>query len=255
MRNIHTIERPTLEILGVMPYGKSETQYQIECFLASRNVYITSNEIPKKGDYMLYGASSIVKCEIDIDTTTEHFKMYGMGAREKIIMTTDTKLIKDGVQAIPDEFLQWFVKNPSCESVEIKSNMCLVKRGQCDCSYQNVDCQCSGYKITIPKEETMFINDEDFERASLEDFIEEPKRETLEEDAENWLYDLENTNPLVLKKGYPLVPMKFGFIEGAKWQQERSYSELFEWLASKDYLSDKVETIQKEFEDFKNKNK
>jgi hypothetical protein len=68
---------------------------------------------------MLYGASSIVKCEIDIDTTTEHFKMYGMGAREKIIMTTDPKLIKDGIQGIPNELIEWFVKNPSCEEVEV----------------------------------------------------------------------------------------------------------------------------------------
>lgn len=120
MRNIYIIDRPTLEILGVMPYGKSETQYQIECFLASRNVYITSKEIPKKGDYVLYGASSIIKCEIDIDTTTEHFKMYGMGAREKIILTTDNKLIKDGIQAIPYDFLNWLSENQSCEFVEIE---------------------------------------------------------------------------------------------------------------------------------------
>jgi hypothetical protein len=39
----------------------------------------------------------------------------------KIILTTDQDLIKDGVQAIDDEFLDWFVKNPSCESVETYS--------------------------------------------------------------------------------------------------------------------------------------
>jgi hypothetical protein len=38
---------------------------------------------------------------------------------KKIILTTDQDLIKDGVQTIDDEFLEWFVKNPSCESVEI----------------------------------------------------------------------------------------------------------------------------------------
>ncbi len=52
-----------------------------------------------------------------------------------------------------------------------------------------------------------------------------PSRLTLEEAAENWLYELENTNPIVLEKRYPLVPMKFGFIEGAKWQAERMYSQ------------------------------
>jgi hypothetical protein len=37
----------------------------------------------------------------------------------KIILTTDQELIKDGVQVIDDEFLKWFVKNPSCEDIEI----------------------------------------------------------------------------------------------------------------------------------------
>lgn len=38
---------------------------------------------------------------------------------KKIILTTDPKLIADGVQSIDDNFLNWFVKNPSCESVEV----------------------------------------------------------------------------------------------------------------------------------------
>jgi flavorubredoxin len=37
----------------------------------------------------------------------------------KIILTTDGDLIKDGVQSIDDEFLEWFVENPSCEEVEV----------------------------------------------------------------------------------------------------------------------------------------
>ena len=57
----------------------------------------------------------------------------------KVILTTNKLLIKDGVQAIPDEFLEWFVKNPSCERVEIEKGY----RG-----YNLVN-----YKIFIPKEE------------------------------------------------------------------------------------------------------
>jgi hypothetical protein len=38
----------------------------------------------------------------------------------KIILTTDQDLIKDGVQAIDDDFLEWFVKNPSCEEVGLE---------------------------------------------------------------------------------------------------------------------------------------
>jgi len=39
---------------------------------------------------------------------------------KKIILTTDQDLIADGVQSIDDEFLEWFVKNPSCEEVEVE---------------------------------------------------------------------------------------------------------------------------------------
>ena len=44
-----------------------------------------------------------------------------------------------------------------------------------------------------------------------------------------------------------------GFISGVEWQAERMYDELFQWLASKDYLSDELLSIQKEFEQFKKK--
>ena len=36
---------------------------------------------------------------------------------KKIILTTDHDLIKDGVQSIDDDFLEWFVKNPNCNFV------------------------------------------------------------------------------------------------------------------------------------------
>ena len=65
-----------------------------------------------------------------------------------IILTTDQDLIKDGVQAIDDEFLEWFVKNPSCEEIEVEKYFHEVG--------DNYD-----YEIIIPKEE--------------------PKQETLEE--------------------------------------------------------------------------
>ena len=44
---------------------------------------------------------------------------------------------------------------------------------------------------------------------------------------------------------------KIGVMDGLQYKQERSYSEVFEWLSNMDYLSDKVDIIQKEFEQFK----
>jgi hypothetical protein len=65
---------------------------------------------------------------------------------KKIILTTDDQLIQDGVQPIDDEFLEWFVKNPSCEDVKV------VKEG-----YKKNDMIDEAtsyiYKIIIPKEE------------------------------------------------------------------------------------------------------
>ena len=59
-----------------------------------------------------------------------------------VILTTNNLLIKDGVQAIDDEFLQWFVKNPSCEEVDTRR----VANGVANhkLTYE--------YKIIIPKE-------------------------------------------------------------------------------------------------------
>ena len=73
---------------------------------------------------------------------------------KKIILTTDPDLIKDGVQAIDDEFLEWFVKNPSCESVEVGYGWIrLTETGN------------EGYWVSIP--------DKQFEMQQ-----EEPKQET-----------------------------------------------------------------------------
>ena len=127
---------------------------------------------------------------------------------KKIILTTDQDLINDGVQAIDDEFLEWFVKNPSCEEVEVESNKCLVKRGQCSCSYQDIDCQCLGYKIIIPKEEPIHL-------LSCCKSLEEcycgkyPKQETLEEAA------------LTLFPGDWSLTERELFKQGAEWQQEQ----------------------------------
>jgi hypothetical protein len=144
----------------------------------------------------------------------------------KIILTTDTKLIADGVQSINDDFLEWFVKNPSCESVEVESNKCLVKRGQCSCSYQDIDCQCSGYKIIIPQEDWLLNNPQCKQIESCSKSLskkcicpkEKPKQETLEEAAEKYENSFKES----------IGTESVDFIAGAKWQKEQDknkYSE------------------------------
>ena len=65
---------------------------------------------------------------------------------KKIILTTDQSL--NGVQAIDDEFLEWFVQNPSCESVEVDRDEREVGN-----HLGGVVIEYGDYKIIIPQKE------------------------------------------------------------------------------------------------------
>jgi hypothetical protein len=138
---------------------------------------------------------------------------------KEIILTTDQDLIKYGIQPIDDEFLEWFVKNPSCEKVEIEYLVPKVdnpfQQGILNgLAKSHPDIVKKPY-IIIPKEEQkqhlidMMRNDEEL------GLYDEPKQETLEEAAERYRitdgdYDLKT---------------KIAFEQGAKWKAERMYSE------------------------------
>lgn len=167
------------------------------------NIYITSDEEIKEGDWFLNKISMKPYKHIWDD----YFNNIG---EEKIILTTDQDLIKDGVQAIDDELLEWFVKNPSCESVEVEEKEVFV--GFIDANRKKPIFD-DEYKIIIPKEEPkqVGIDWSGFPKSTQEKVgYVETKQETLEEAANNY-----SSNEL----------SKLGFINGAKWQQERMYSE------------------------------
>ena len=110
-------------------------------------IYITSNEGLVLNDYHFnskYGDEPQKTNQRDIDSRKywEEESYY----IQKIILTTDQDLIKDGVQAISDEFLEWFAKNPSCEEVKIENDYLLWKTSEIE---KLSDC----YKIIIPKQE------------------------------------------------------------------------------------------------------
>jgi hypothetical protein len=61
----------------------------------------------------------------------------------KVILTTNKLLIKDGVQQIDDTFLEWFVENPSCEEVGIeKENEDLIPYGNEYVNLSKIDSAC-----------------------------------------------------------------------------------------------------------------
>jgi hypothetical protein len=78
----------------------------------NQHIYITSDEEIKEGDYVIWNGK-VYK------DSKRSFTGVDYSQCKKIILTTDQDLIADGVQAIDDEFLEWFVKNPSCKFVEV----------------------------------------------------------------------------------------------------------------------------------------
>lgn len=103
------------------------------------NIYITSDEeLPYDDSIFATGAFYHRDAAKDIRIITKDTFHPNPKFCSRIILTTDPTIIADGVQAIDDEFLKWFVKNPTCEFVEVQkwTNYSEVK-----------------YKIIIPQEE------------------------------------------------------------------------------------------------------
>jgi hypothetical protein len=117
-----------------------------------QHIYITSDEEIKEGDYGL-GFALGVK---GVGRGHYVFKQDGTNVgklnaicngSKKIILTTDQDLIKDEVWGIEDGFLEWFVKNPTCDYVELKGYVIILPGESCDCDKMCSECE--------PKQETL----------------------------------------------------------------------------------------------------
>jgi hypothetical protein len=201
----------------------------------NQNIYITNDEEIKEGDWVIY-KNKVFKIGIG-DNELFHLS-------KKIILTTDQDLIKDGVQAIEDDFLEWFVQNPSCEEVEVQ------------CRYNFYAGQdLTHYKIIIPKESKLINNcpkcgldliirehctpictDIDcrgiiLSNETLREWAskKESKQETLEEAMESYL---DSPTPHSYKRA-----VKFG----ANWQQKQILEFLYlEITERRDYSASKM---------------
>jgi hypothetical protein len=205
MKNIHIL--PTDKPSRVFTWGN---KLRLGDFVScpdyfgklNKNIYITSDEEIKEVDYVIQinfekTNIQVIKCENESQVKIANSKN-GSFTKNKIILTTDQDLIKDGVQAIDDEFLEWFVKNPSCEFVETYSLG--IQNGETGESYHYK------YEIIIPKEE--------------------PKQETLEEVAERILF--ENTKNVEIRYRGGRDSVIKSMLDIAKWQQQQDknkYSE------------------------------
>ena len=223
MKNIHVLPTNNYSPLvhSTNKYGgyfKSEHYSPMkEMGDSYQNIYITIDEEIKEGDW--------VYCLTENRVLISNVSYSKLDDRFKIILTTDNDLIKDGVQAIDDEFLEWFVKNPSCEEVEVEN----IPNN--NWGFDLEEPMNLGYKIIIPKEEPKQETlEEEFKFKNrqmgaagfvgnkiMENMISKFKQETLEEAAENYV---RNESDVTLK-----LISKYSFKDGTKWQAERMYSE------------------------------
>jgi hypothetical protein len=119
--------------------------------VTSYNIYITSDEEIKEGVDQWY-LDKVLNKLYNSDGAQYSSK------QDVIILTTDQDLIKDGIQSIDGEFLEWFVKNPSCEEVEVNKMRYGYLSGYAD----------AGYKIIIPKKNFYCGDKFDYDEQCLE---------------------------------------------------------------------------------------
>lgn len=118
MKNIHLIPTDKSSKLGQSVFDKSlhynPNFYNLERDrVTPQHLYITSeDEKIKEENWCL----DIIRKYVYKESGTPIKKWEN---QKKIILTTDPQLIEKGIQAIDDEFLQWFVKNSDCEYVKV----------------------------------------------------------------------------------------------------------------------------------------
>ena len=265
MKNIHLIptDKPSRLWKNNLLQGKLELSKEALPFNTAQNLYITSDEEIKEGDWVITNNGLLAKV---ITELTWHFIN-----SKKIILTTDPDIIKDGVQSIDNEFLEWFVNNPSCEEIEVVDDTFTVG----EMSKLPLGTRNHKYKIIIPKEETK-QSVKDYEQQGLEKyshelepkqdyeyigeckgndgngcfldncghdcgcFVRKPKQETLEkiyfkniEEYADSQFNKQETIEEAAKRHtrlqYPMgveeeYPIN-DFIAGAKWQAKKMYSQ------------------------------
>jgi hypothetical protein len=252
MKNIHVLptDKPSNITIrkrtGELVYDAEPFTHDEYDVISNQHIYITNNSDIKEGDWCLSKLNEVVRFG----------KKFTASLYKKIILTTDQDLIKDGVQSIDDEFLEWFVKNPSCERVEVEKyhgiNTSISEvnyiAGDGSLSWQGKN-DLRDYKIIIPKEEPnpLTVGKEFYESADKN--ITVYRQETLEEAAERYAeskssnFSFRNTHIRDFK-------------EGAKWQQERMYSEedlLSAFEAGMMFIGEDKGSFREWFEKFKKK--
>jgi hypothetical protein len=195
MKNVHLIptDKPSRLFIDIDDNKLKITQPIGGEYMMNQNIYITSDlEISGlENNIWVYNNGRVWLWENTMALRSNN-------KPKKIILTTDPILIQSGVQEIDEDFLEWLVQNPSCDSVKI--DLVPVNEFGSEITVGGYGFDKFKYKI-IPKEE--------------------PKQETLEEAAKNYLKTLHGVN---YKSLYHFSQQQTSaFINGAKSEAARNY--------------------------------
>ena len=257
MKNIHILS--TNSPIGTLGIGlKLGINNNLFLNGQHQHIYITNDEEIKEGCYVIstfdkWRGDGRLKPQIGkiLEIHDDYYLIdsfngdtdnrWEKGHSKKIILTTDLDLIKDGIQPIDDDFLEWFVQNPTCEFVEVIT----VESDACECYYTKfckstcldykTHCDDGGsvkeyYKIIIPKEEAkqrfLLFDKEKADaitnegRKIVRELQNTIQQETLEEYIKEVTKDFRDEMSIKFTSG--------GIKLGAKWQAEQNknkYSE------------------------------
>jgi hypothetical protein len=247
MKNVHLLptDKPSRLFIDIDDNKLKITQPIGGEYMNNQHIYITNDSEIKEGDWVNSEArNTLFKVKSKSITSTgtiliEDDVIMTLEINEvdckKIIITTDEYLIADGIQKIDDEFLEWFVNNSSCESVDVENHY-RVKSGTIEEHKQGLaGYEYYEYKIIIPQAEPKQIilkdpNTCDYykEVGCIKDVCDcytiITKQETIEEVAEKFYEDnIDESN--IPREHYEceIQDLMVGF--AYKWQQERMYSE------------------------------
>lgn len=142
MGNLFMLPTENLTQIGIskitnrVTYNKNK--HDTLAWFNNQNLYITSDEEPQNNEWCLVDDKEVEKYCVPL---SKH-------RYRKIVLTTDEKLIKEGIQSIETSFLVWFTNNSDCKFVEVKRE---IKKEYVD-DQDAYGYDVPVYKIPIPNE-------------------------------------------------------------------------------------------------------
>jgi len=232
------------------------------------DIYITNDEEIKEGDWIIsdqsllsplydaIGKVEIISLETKKIIQSDNSWYWTDLDCKKIILTTDPQLIKDGVQEIDDEFLEWFVQNSSCEEVETHIVKLCTSCGQQYCD--NRDCRgyddepkyLISYPKNIVKQVVTYCEGYEISREKIIISKEEPKPHSFcETPEEKCTMNYCDENGCMNRKRVLIEPIEL--------KQEKTFEDVLDESLAKvkdSYTKEEVKVlIQKALAEFQNK--